>query len=75
MYTSHIHYFRLEKFIFIRIKKDDDQGKERCHTKPMMSNEVNERIKIYTQHVPLRQNTEVKIQGKERKEVWGDTNE
>ena len=32
-------------FIFSRIKKDEDQGKGRCHTKPMMSNETNERIK------------------------------
>ena len=28
-----------------RIKKDEGQGKERCHTKSMMSSEVNERIK------------------------------
>ena len=41
----------------------------------MMSNEVNERLRIYTQHVPLRQNTEEKVQGKELKAVWGDTDE
>ena len=31
-----------EEFIFIRIKKDNGEGKERCHVKPMMSNEVND---------------------------------
>ena len=31
-------------FIFIRIKKGEEQGMERCHTKPMMSNEDNERL-------------------------------
>ena len=25
-------------------RKDEGQGKERCHTKPMMSNEANERF-------------------------------
>ena len=32
-------------FIFIRIKKDEDQGKEKCHTKSMISKETNERLK------------------------------
>ena len=41
----------------------------------MMSNEVNEWLKRYTQHVPLRQNTEEKVRGKELQEVWDDTNE
>ena len=41
----------------------------------MMSNKVNERLRIHTQHVPLRQNTEEKVQGKELKVVWGDVNE
>ena len=49
---------------FVRIKKDEDQGKEKCHTKSMMSNEANERLKRDTQHVPLRQNTEEKIREK-----------
>ncbi len=31
--------------IFNRIKQDEGQGKERCHAKPMMSNEANERLK------------------------------
>ena len=41
----------------------------------MMSNGTNERLKIYTQHVPLRQNTEEKVRGKELKVVWDDVNE
>jgi hypothetical protein len=45
-------------FIFSRIKKGESQGKEKCHPKSMMSHEVNERIKIDTQHVTLRQNFE-----------------
>ena len=31
--------------------------------------------KIYTQHVPLRQNTEEKVRGKGLKAVWDDANE
>jgi hypothetical protein len=42
-----------KKFIFIRIKKDEGQRKEKCHAKSMMSNEDNERIKRDTQYVPL----------------------
>ena len=41
-------------FIFSRIKKDERQGKEKCHAKSMMSNEANEKLNIDTQHVPLR---------------------
>ncbi len=41
----------------------------------MMSNGANERIKIYTQHVTLRQNTEEKVRGKDLETVWDDTNE
>ncbi len=37
-------------FIFNRTKKDEDQGKGKCHTKSMMSNGTNERLEIYTQH-------------------------
>ena len=62
-------------FIFSRIKKGEDQGKEKCHTKSMMSNEANERPKRDTQYVPLRQNTEEKVRGKGLKAVWDDTNE
>ena len=42
----------------------------------MMSNGTNERLKIYTQHVPLRKNVEEKVRGKEIEtvceegEVW-----
>jgi hypothetical protein len=32
-------------------------------------------VKIYTQHVPLRQNAEEKGRGKELKAVWDDENE
>jgi hypothetical protein len=35
----------MQLFIFIRIKKGEDQGKEKCHTKSMMSKETNERLK------------------------------
>ena len=41
----------------------------------MMSNEANEKPGIYTQHVPLRQNMEEKVQGKEIKSVSDDVNE
>ena len=41
----------------------------------MMSNGANERLKIYTQHVPLRQNAEAEVRGKEIEEVCDDTNE
>ena len=51
------HVIRAE-FIFSRIKKDEDQGKEKCHAKSMMSKETNERLKRDTQHVPFRQNAE-----------------
>ncbi len=57
------------KFISRRIKKDEGQGKEKCHAKSMMSKEVNERIKRYTQHVPLRQNAKEKIREKGLKPV------
>jgi hypothetical protein len=35
----------LEKFIFSRIRKDEGQGKEKCHVKSMISKEANERLK------------------------------
>ena len=41
----------------------------------MMSEETNERLKRDTQHVPLRQNVEEKVRGKELKKVWDDVNE
>ncbi len=62
-------------FIFSRIKKDEVQGKEKCHSKSMMSNETNERLKIDTQHVPLSQNSEEKVRGTGIKVVWDDVNE
>ncbi len=57
------------QFIFSRIKKGEDQGKEKCHAKSMMSKETNERLKRDTQYVPLRQNTEGKIREKGLKVV------
>ena len=53
--------FRRVWFIFIRIKKGEVQGKEKCHSKSMMSKETNERLKRDTQDVPLRKNAEQKI--------------
>ena len=50
-------------FIFSRIKKDEGQGKEKCHAESMMRKEANERLKRDTQHVPLRQNAEEKVRG------------
>jgi hypothetical protein len=41
----------------------------------MMSNEANERLKIYTQDGPLRENTEEELRGKEVEVVWDDDNE
>ena len=41
----------------------------------MKSNEVNERLKRDTQHVPLRQNVEETVRGKGLKTVWDDENE
>ncbi len=60
------------KFISSRIKKGEDQGKEKCHTKSMMSKEDNERLKRDTQDVPLRQNVEEKVREKGLKAVWDD---
>ncbi len=60
---------RKGRFIFIRIKKGEDQGKEKCHDKSMMSKEANERLKRDTQDVPLRQNEEEKIREKGLKVV------
>jgi hypothetical protein len=51
-----------DEFIFSRIKKGEGQGKEKCHAKSMMSKEANWRLKRDTQHVPLRQNTEERVQ-------------
>ncbi len=41
----------------------------------MMSDVANERLKIYTQSVPLRQNTEEEVREKELEVVWDDVNE
>ena len=41
----------------------------------MMSNGDNERLKIYTQYVSLRQNSEEEVRGKEVEAVWDDVNE
>ena len=41
----------------------------------MMSNGVNERLKIHTQHVSLRQNAEEEVRGKDLEAVWDDANE
>jgi hypothetical protein len=43
------------------MKKDEGQGKEKCHTKSMMSKEANERLKRDTQHVSFRHITEEKV--------------
>ena len=40
----------------------------------MMSNGDNGRLKIYTQHVSLKQNTEEEVRGKELEVVWDDAN-
>ena len=58
-------------FIFIRIKKDKDQGKEGV-TLNYDEHKKQWKSKINTQHVPLRQNTEDKVRGKESEEVWDD---
>ena len=60
---------KASKFISRRIKKGEDQGKEKCHAKSMMSKEVNERLKRDTQHVPLNQNVKEKIREKGLKVV------
>ena len=52
-------------FIFSRIKKDEDQGKEKCHDKSMLSNETNERLKRDTQHGRLGRTRRKKYEG------WG----
>ena len=41
----------------------------------MMSNGDNERLKIYTQQVPIRQNTEEEVRGKDLEAAWDDVNE
>ena len=58
-----------KKFISIRIKKGEGQGKGKCHAKSMMSKEANERLKRDTQHVPLRQNVKGKVREKGLKAV------
>ena len=73
------HIF-ISKFISIRIKKDEVQGNEKCHAK-IYDDQLNQwKTKIYTQHVPLRQNTEEKVRGTRKglnflKAVWDDENE
>ena len=62
------------KFISSRIKKDEDEGKEKCHSKSMMSKKANERLTRDTQHVPLRQNVKEKIREKGLKVVQDHTN-
>ena len=56
-------------------KKDEDQGKEKCHTKSMMSTEVNESLKRDTQYVLLGQNTKETVREKGLKTVYDDVNE
>ena len=65
----------LSKFISRRIKKGEDQGKEKCHSKIYDEQLSQWKTKLYTQHVTLRQNTEEKVQGKGLKTVWDDENE
>ena len=65
----------MSKFIFSRIKKDEGQGKEKCHAKSMMSKKANERLKRDTHHVSLRQNTEEKVRGMGLITVKDDANE
>ena len=65
----------LSKFISNRIKKGEGQGKEKCHAKNYDEQLSQWKAKIYTQHVPLRQNAEEKVRGKELKAVWDDENE
>jgi hypothetical protein len=48
-------------------------GKGKCHAKTMMSTKA-KKAKMNTQHVPLRQNAEEKVRGKELKTVWDDAN-
>ena len=56
-------------------KKRRRPREDRCHTETMMSTKANDSLKINTHHVPLRQNTEEKIRGKELEVVWDDVNE
>ncbi len=46
----------------------------RCHDKTTMSTITNERQEENTQHVPLRQDAEEKVRGKEPEAVWDDAN-
>ena len=63
-------------FIFIRIKKGEGTVKGgRCQTKTMMSTKAIDRLKINTQHMPFRENTEEKIRGKDLEVVFDDVNE
>ncbi len=67
--------FPFFRFVSSRIKKGEDRGKEKCHTKNYDEQLSQWKSKIYTQHVPLRQNVEEKERGKELKAVWDDENE
>ena len=60
---------------FQQNKKRRRSREGRCHAKTMMSTRANDRLRIHTQFVSLRQNTEENIRGKELEAVWDDTNE
>jgi hypothetical protein len=62
-------------FISSSVKKAKGKERKSVTLKSMMSNGTNERLKIYTQHVPLRQNAEKKVRRKELETVWDDANE
>ena len=51
-----LFHMPLSRLFSAENNKGEDQGKEKCHAKSMMSKETNERLKRDTQHVPLRQN-------------------
>ncbi len=47
-------FVKAQKVVYLhQNKKDEDQGKEKCHTTSMMSNEDNERLKRDTQQARL----------------------
>ena len=64
-----IDRYSLYLSFYLLVINNNKPLKEKCHTKSMMSKEVNERLKRDTQYVSLTQNTEEKVRGMGLKSV------
>jgi hypothetical protein len=68
-------HYNIVVVYFHQNKKRRRSKKRKCHSKSMMSNETNEKLKRDTQDVSLRKNSKEKVRGKGVKVVWDDVNE